>query len=172
MNTLIIYYSKTGFTKRYATWLSEMGDYKLLTYKEAQQTTLSSYDCIIFASWFHAGSIKKLDWFKQNCNFCKHKIVLATGASPSDSPEITAAMEKNFPNDGSDYQTFYLRSGLAPEKMGFGDKLMIQMFRKMMAKKSDKTAYEIELTEALSSSFDYCSKEYLAPVIDYLHTLN
>lgn len=170
MKTILIYCSKTGFTKKYAMWLKEMFPCTVVALDEGKKTDLSPYDTVLFASWFHAGSILSLDWFKKLDLKGRRKAVLATGASPAGSPEIGKAIENNFKDDLNDYQVFYLPGGLCYEKMGTGDKMMMKVFAHMMAKKPDKTEYEKQMAAALGSSFDLTDKRFLEPVVRYLET--
>ena len=59
MRLLIVYYSKTGFTKQYAQWLQEdlHGDCIPLPYRG--QVDFSSYDKVVFGSSVHSGRIRK-----------------------------------------------------------------------------------------------------------------
>lgn len=62
--TGVIYCSKTGFTRKYAEWLAEALGCEAVPYHQAAKTNWADCDTVIFASWFHAGRIQKLDWFK------------------------------------------------------------------------------------------------------------
>ncbi|MBQ5498936.1 MAG: hypothetical protein IIT73_03995, partial [Treponema sp.] len=64
MKTIVIYTSQTGFTKRYAEWISEASGAECVEFKQAKKIKLSDYDAIIFGSWFMAGGVTKLNWFK------------------------------------------------------------------------------------------------------------
>ena len=61
----VIYCSKTGFTRKYAEWLAEALGCEAVPYHQAAKTNWADCDTVIFASWFHAGRIQKLDWFKR-----------------------------------------------------------------------------------------------------------
>ena len=62
--TLVIYYSKTGFAKRYA---SAGGGPRLPLRPLSQRDSvdLAAYDKVVFGSSVHAGGIRKLGWFKK-----------------------------------------------------------------------------------------------------------
>lgn len=171
MNISVLYYSKTGFTKRYVEWLSDKINCNLISLDNLKTEQLNKCDILIFASWFHAGKIQKLEWFKAQNFTAKTKIILATGASPSDSPDINQAIRNNFVSDYDKYKIFYLPSGLCYEKMSFGDKCIMKVFGAMMKAKKDKTKYEQEMANMLGKSFDHSKKEYLESVISYIQGL-
>ena len=65
MKILVSYKSKTGFTKRYAEWISEELEADLTDVKDIKD--VSEYDLVIYGGWILGGlingfnDIKKLD---------------------------------------------------------------------------------------------------------------
>ena len=55
MKILIIYKSKTGFTKKYAEWIREETDAEIIPFKRKNKVTLNLYDTIIFGAPFTRG---------------------------------------------------------------------------------------------------------------------
>lgn len=170
MKTIIFYCSKTGFTERYAKWLAEELDCSAVAAGAKTPETMS-YDIVIFASWFHVGTIRKLDWFKKLPLEGKQKIVLATGAVPMGSPMIEEAMTANFKDDRKEYRTFYAAGGLNYEKMGWMDRLMMKAFVKMVRSKKEKSKAEEQMEQAIGHSYDLTRREYLKPLVDYWREL-
>ena len=70
MRTLVIYYSKTGFAKRYAQWLEEDLACRCVPFSQRDSVDLAAYDKVVFGSSVHAGGIRKLGWFKSSCPGC------------------------------------------------------------------------------------------------------
>ena len=100
MKKIVIYTSQTGFTKRYAEWISEESGAECVEFKQAKKIKLSDYDAIIFGGWCMAGGVTKLGWFKNQIeelsSESKKIMVYMVGASPAESPDIPLAMERNF----------------------------------------------------------------------------
>ena len=65
---IVIYNSQTGFTKKYAQWISEALECECVELNEAGKLNFEQYDAIIFGSWACAGGISKIKWFKNNLN--------------------------------------------------------------------------------------------------------
>ncbi len=65
MKSIVIYNSQTGFTKKYADWISEATGCKTVPFKQATKINLFEYDAVIFGSWCKAGHIQKIKWFKK-----------------------------------------------------------------------------------------------------------
>ena len=62
MKTLIVYFSQTGFTQKYAEWLAEALGGTTLTMKEASKKNdsfFNDFDAIIFGSWLSMEKIAK-----------------------------------------------------------------------------------------------------------------
>lgn len=133
--TGVIYCSKTGFTRKYAEWLAEALGCEAIPYHQAVKTNWTDCDTVIFASWFHAGRIQKLDWFKRLPLTGKARIVAAVGAMPADAPEVQAALRSNFADDWAQFRVFYLPGGLCYEKMGAADRALMAIFRRMVRQK-------------------------------------
>ena len=48
MKSIVIYNSQTGFTKKYAEWISEAAACECVEFKQAAKLNLSDYDAIVF----------------------------------------------------------------------------------------------------------------------------
>ena len=65
MRLLVVYTSKTGFTKRYAQWLAEDLSGDCFPLEQAARVDFSGYDAVAFGSSVHAGGVRKLAWLKK-----------------------------------------------------------------------------------------------------------
>lgn len=166
---LIIYRSVTGFTERYARWISEELGCEAMELKKASGKTMVGYHTIIFGGRFHAGLV---DGLKQGKKLfaesgAERLIVFATGATPgTETNMIDEAWKNNFtPEELTEIPHFYMESGLRQKNMPLGDKLMLRLFAAMMKKKKEKSEYETAMANALGSSFDHSSRAYIEPLI-------
>lgn len=174
MKSIIIYRSKTGFTQQYAQWLAASLSCKAVPYEKRTSVNLEEYDMLIFGGSFCAGTIGGLTWFKKETRNLKRasKVVLAVGAMPADAPEVSEALTANFSEaEQKEIRAFYLPGGLAYEKMGLKDKLMMKLFSKMMkrqAKKEGAGPEQKQMAETIARSYDSSDKAFLDPVISYV----
>ena len=60
MKTIVIYSSKTGFTRQYAEWIAKETGAECLPLAEAKKKDLAGYDAIVFGGWACVGSIKDI----------------------------------------------------------------------------------------------------------------
>lgn len=170
MKTIVIYNSKTGFTKRYAEWIAETAGAECLPLSEAKKKILTKYDAIVFGSWACAGSIKDIGWFTENMERWKEKklIVFCVGASPV-TPDVEKSLAQNF-NEPKLKQAnvFYCPGGLNYEKMTASSRFMMRMFVKAIKAKKNKTAVEEEMAKVMSSSYDISDRKYTEPILKCL----
>lgn len=170
---IIIYKSRTGFTKRYAKWLADSLKCECISIEEASRIGLSDYDVIIFGSSFRAGTIEEIKWYKEKVlPFGKINVVFVTGAMSPTSPEVVKSLEQNFTRqERREIRTFYLQSGLNYEAMNLKDKLMMKMFRSMLKSKKTKTEEERAFADLVQKSFDYSDPANMEPMLNYLQGL-
>lgn len=168
MKTVVIFNSQTGFTRRYAEWIAEASGADYMELSVAKKRDLSAYETIIFGGWACAGSISKLNWFKDNMDKWQDKklIVFCVGASPIDSPEVEPSLRRNFTEEQfKKVHVFYCPGGLHYEKMTLSSKLMMKMFLKMLHTKKDKTEADQEMIRMISASYDISDRNYIEPIL-------
>ena len=98
MKTAVIYNSQTGFTKKYAEWISKAVGADCFELGTAKRHNFDRYDTIVFGGWACAGKIHKISWFKSNMDKWADKTLIAfcTGGTPAESPEIENFLNNNF----------------------------------------------------------------------------
>lgn len=171
MKTIIIYYSQTGFTEKYAKWIAEETGARCLSLSTAKRENLSAYDTIIFGSFACAGTIRKLGWFKKNLEKWADKklILFCTGANPADSPEIEPFFRQNLREPVfRKVSAFYCPGGLNYEKMPAPSKAMMKMYVKMLRSQKDKTDADEEMIRIVSGSYDISDRKYIEPILKCL----
>lgn len=169
MKGIIIYHSKTGFTKKYAQWIGEELHFECLPYEKRNRVSLAEYDILIYGGSVHAGSIMGLKWLKGQKNGNQSSwIVFATGAIPAGPDTVRDMLEQNLKD--TQMKGFYFPGGINYEAMGAGNRLLMSMFRKMISGKKDKTPQEEEMAAALQSSYDLSDRKAIRPLIEYVHS--
>lgn len=172
MKTAVMYNSQTGFTKKYAEWISEAVGADCFELGTAKKQDFDIYDAIVFGGWACAGKISKISWFKSNMDKWSDKmlVVFCTGGSPAQSPEIETFLHGNFSEkERKMVHVFYCPGGFSYEKMSTGSKLMMKMFQKMVGAKKDKTEADIEMLKMISHSYDISDKKYIESIIKLFH---
>lgn len=147
MSKIIIYNSKTGFTSKYAKWLSEDLGIEAVAFKDAKKLDLSKYDTVIYGASIVAGMIRGIGDIKKMAP--KRLVVFAVGFTVESEEYINTLKKTN----NVDSMLFYLRGGVDFDKLGF--------FSKFIFKKVTKQTVSVDMT----------SKNYLNPLKEYIMTL-
>lgn len=172
MKTLIIYKSKTGFTKKYAEMIAEEISCDLVELKKAKPEKLAEYDTVVFGTRLFAGTVDDLKKAKEmfGQSGAKEFVVFATGATPNAAEAIVNDVWKNnfTPDELESIPHFYMQSGICYEKMPFGEKMMMKMAAKMMKNQKEKDEMGQGFEEALKGSFDISDKTYTTPLVEFL----
>lgn len=169
---LLIYNSKTGFTKKYATWISETIDCKLITFDEINKVNIEDYDIIIYGAGIKAGLIRNLKDFKNIVlnNNKKKIIIFATGGAPNDETITNKIKDNNFSKEElATIEFFYFQSGLNYEKMELSGKIMMNLYKFILKMKRNKSDTENGTSSSLSASYDASNKNNIKNLIDYLN---
>lgn len=160
--TVIIYRSKTGFSRRYAQWLAEDLQCQAVDYRERNRLRLPEYGTIILAGGLYAGQMAGLGWLKKQLpGLAGRRIAaLAVGCAPAATPDLPESMDKLF---GSTPQIkgFYCQGGLDYEHMGAVDRTMMAALRMMLKAQKNQQ----EMLDGISRSFDGTKREYLEPAV-------
>ena len=155
MKQIVIYKSRTGFTKKYAKWLAQSLNCECIPQEDVGGERLSDYDVIIFGSSFE-----------------KTNVLFVTGAMPPSSADAVKSIEQQLgKGEDREVKVFYLQSGLNYEAMNLGDKLMMKVFCKMMKSRKAHSEEEKALFEQMQKSFDVCEKANLEPMLNYIQGL-
>lgn len=168
---LLIYKSKTGFTKKYVDWITEKISCHTVAFSEINKVDIGRYETIIYGAGIHAGHIDGLEALKNKVlKFDdKNLIIFATGGAPITEDIVSKIKANNFKmNELENIGFYYFQSGLSYEKMGLLDKTIIKIYNKMLNLKNKKTAIEEGTSKTISLSYDHSKIEYIQPMIDYI----
>lgn len=170
MKKLIVYKSKTGFTERYAEWLSQELDCELKNVDWITIDYLFKYDLIIYGGSIQTGTINGLNFIKSDIEQLNGKkiIVFATGIKKSSEEYIAELKKANLP---SNMPFFYMRGGLDENKISLPDKLLLKIIKRMIKSKDKRSEADQELIDIIGTSVDYTDKKYINPMLDYINKL-
>jgi flavodoxin len=168
MNKIIVYKSKTGFTKKYAEWIAKELDSDIIEQKFFNKNYLKKYDLIIYGGSLHAIGIFGL---KKILKLLKNKqdkkiIVFAVGASPLKKKVLEEIKQHNFKN--KTIPLFYLRGGFNFKKLDLFNKIIMYLFIKNLESKKDKTKDEIGLIKAYKKPVDFTDKKNIKEIIKFI----
>lgn len=169
MKTIVIYKSKTGFTRKYGQFISEELNCQLYTYKASKKLNLDDYDLIIYGGSLYASGVLGLKKFKKRLKN-QRLIVFAVGATPPKEGLKDEIMNANFtPKEKDHVEFYYMRGGFNFNELNFIDKGLMLMMKRSIKKKDPKerTADEKGLLNAYEQPVDFTKKRNIEPLINY-----
>jgi len=172
MKTIVIYKSKTGFTKKYADWISEELSADIYEISNVTIDKLTDYETIICGGGLYAGGINGVKLITKNIDKLKDKniIVFATGASPEREEVISEVRNRNFtPKQQESIKFFYLRGGFDYKKLKFIDKMLMILLKFILKSKKNLTPDERGMLEAYNTPVDFTRKENIEEIISYVN---
>ena len=165
-DTVILYRSKYGATRRYAHWLQEALGCDLLENKDLRAAQLAPYRTVILGGGVYAGGIAGLSFLRKNWPALAEKRlrIFAVGASPYDEKAVQALQPKE-PLDA--VPLFYLRGAWDPAAMSWADRTLCGFLQKAVAKQdpAQDEPWMAALREAGGRSRDWTDRAALAPLL-------
>jgi flavodoxin len=177
MKIAVVYWSKTGFVKKYAEWIAEEIKADLIEGNSTSIEALKNYKSLVFGGSLYAVGINGADFIKKilnNPEFKSKKIaVFATGASSSTSEVINEVKNNNFDDqEQKRFKFFYLRGGFDYNKLGLKDKILMNMMKwKLKRKKKSGEKLdedEIGMLNAFDEAVDFTDKSSIKSLVEYI----
>jgi hypothetical protein len=160
---VIVYESKTGFTKKYADMLAAKTGMEIYNVKEISK--IGKQEEIIFLGWMKVGRIQGLSKvMNKNMNI---KAVCGSGTGRTAEPDVETILTRN---NLQNIPFFYMRGGCFPLKTLKGlDRIMMTMFVGVLERSKDKDEGQIEAISIIKNGFDGVKEENLIPLLDWLN---
>ena len=174
MKIAVVYQSKYGSTKQYATWLSEELNATLLERKSVKPQELLAYDLVIYGGGLYASGIAGVDLVTKNP--CNKLIIFTVGAANPVTTDYSEIINKNIPQQlQSKCKIFHLRGMLDYEKLNLVHRGMMAMMKKMTVDKKANEEFSDEdnaFVDTYGKKADFTDKAAIKPIVDYVKTLN
>ena len=161
MKRVVVYESGTGFTERSANWIGEDLGCEVKERMQVNAQSLAEYDQVIYGGWIMAGMISGYN--KVKAMNPKNLVVFGVGMTiPGDDVVAKLAEQNQIPVES----LFYFEGGFNPEKLGFFKKKIIDMIKKSIEKKEEKTEEDIYMLETCAGA-DRTNRAAIADLITY-----
>lgn len=178
MKTIIVYKSKYGSSRQYASWLAqELG----CEVKEPDTVTLnrlSEYDTIIYIGGLYAGSVNGFKKISKQLEALKGKQLLLCMVGMT-NPTETEKYRHMFENNVSEkyreaIKPFALRGDQLFSKMSGMHRLMMKMPKVMTEKipEAQRTEEDKRFIESFGKDMCFAKRENLRDIIEYIASFN
>lgn len=171
MKTIVIYKSKTGFTKKYAEWIANELAADIFESSMVKVENLMMYDNVIYGGGLYAGGINGAKLITQNLFKLKDKkiIVFATGASPARAEVIQEVRQKNFTPDQESYISFfYMRGGFSYSKLNCFDKILMTLLKWKLKMSKQLTSDDKGMLASYDMPVDFTRSKNIDQLINFI----
>jgi len=175
--TIVLYNSKTGYTKKYAEWIAAELDSEISSQRDFNLERYKEFDNIIFGGSLYATGISGVKKFMKGFNEVEGKkiIVFATGLSLKSEEVRTEVMKANFKSAfEKQIEFFYFRGGFNFQNLPAHDKVLMQLKKKMIERKAKKgtelTSDEKGMLTVYDHAVDYTNQRSIRGLLDYVRS--
>ena len=142
MNTLIIYGSQYGTTKRYAGKFAEMTHFPVVSYEAVK--TLTDYERIIYFGALYAGGVKGLKNTVKKLSPNTKLIIVTVGLADVCDQENISKIRSSIRRQVPEHllkaaSVFHLRGGIDYSKLNFMHRTMMKMLYHSLKSKSTES---------------------------------
>ena len=170
----VIYKSKYGTTKQYATWIAEELKADLFNRSRINPKELSGYDLVVYGGGLYAGGISGIDLVTRNP--CKNLVIFTVGLADPNTTDYSDIIRKNIPEEKfKDIKIFHLRGGIDYKKLGIVHKSMMAMLKKVMLDKKaeyERTEDDRMMTETYGKKVDFTDRKTIRPIVEYVRSFD
>ena len=176
MNTIVIYKSKYGATKKYAEWIAEALSCEMIDAKSVKAADLLKYDTIIYGGGLYAEVINGVSLITKNFEALKEKnlIVFSTAITPLSYREYydKYVIEKNFkPEMLKKIKIFNFMGKMLTEELSLVHRAALKSLKKIMMAKENPTELEKLLVNLCDYNDDECDRASADALIKYAREL-
>ena len=167
---IVVYKSVYGSTSTYAAWISRALDARLARSKEVTPVELGEYDTVIYGGGLYAGGIAGVKLITKT--HCKNLIIFTVGLADPNTTNYSTIIDRLSPEIRANAQFFHLRGGVDYKRLSIIHRIMMAMKKREILKKSanELTGEDREFLETYGCQIDFCDKESIKPLIDYVQS--
>ena len=174
MNSIVVYQSKSGFTKKYAQWIGAALGADICPRGDCRPKDLLNYDTIVYGGSLHAVGVSGVKLIKKNLKRLGERkiVVFACGASPYSEKLENELFEYNFsPQERSSLSFYYLRGGFDLNKLPVIDKFLMKLMEMKIRRTPEekRSPDDIGMLEAMYHPVDFTDRENIRRIVDPLH---
>lgn len=173
MNTIVIYKTKYGATKKYADWIAEELNCEAVDANKIVIEDVLKYDTIVYGGGLYAEVINGVHMLTKNMDKLKGKkiAVFTTGITPVDCRDYYDKMviEKNF-KEGvpENVRVFNYLGKMVIDELSLVHRTALKTLKKIMQGKENPSDMERMLVELCDADGDFCDKEAIGELIEYV----
>ena len=175
MNAIVVYKTKYGSTKKYAEWIGEELNCRVVDAKDITINELEQYDTIIYGGGLYAEAINGVSLITKNIDRLKNKkiAIFSTGITPLECRDYydKYVIERNFKNGVPDnVKIFNFMGKMLMDELTVVHKTALKSLKKIMSSKKDPSDIEKLLVELCDADGDFSDPAQITDLISWVVT--
>lgn len=169
MKGIVLYKSKYGNTKQYAQWIADELGFELRDFSQFKKKEIDNYEPIIFGTGVYMGKMNQL---KKALKYFTNKpiTIFACAGNEGIEKDIQDIKTNNFtPEELAYHHFFYLPGGVDFSKVKGMMKFMINIFRKVVEKKKNKTNDEVQILKGFTEPTNYVDQKNIVEITEFIN---
>ena len=169
MKTIVVYRSKSGYTRKYAHWIAEELNCDIK--ENAELSDILDYDTVIYGGGMYAGGFNGVKLITKNLDKLSGKKIalFAVGSNPGRENEMKQFWDRVLTSEQKkSIGHFYLRGGFDFSKLTKGDKILMKMLKIRLQKLKDPTEDEKGMLAAYDVPVDFSDKANIKELIQFI----
>ena len=174
MNTLIIYGSQYGTTKRYAEKFAEMTDLPIISFEDIEN--LEKYERVVYFGALYAGGVKGLKNTIKKLSPNTKLVIVTVGLADVCDEENISSIRSSIRKQVPEYlfrkaSIFHLRGGIDYQKLSLKHRLMMTLlYNKAKNMPEDKKTAEVRaMIETYNSKVDFVDFSCLDQIAESIY---
>ncbi|MBG9979722.1 hypothetical protein HZY91_01670 [Facklamia sp. DSM 111018] len=173
MTKIVVYYSKYGYTEKYANWIADTLACPCVPLDQVSQIDFSKIKTLILGSSLYAGTMKGSKLLDEHLD--KNLIAFSVGLRSPSEAYFTEIIENNFSKEVRDKVHFYqFQGGMNFKELSFIHRLLMRGIKKFTFDKVPVAERDEQFTKMLDcyyESFDFSDRSTIQPLIEQVDTL-
>lgn len=159
MKGAVIFRSRYGVTRQYATWIAEDTGFDLKDI-DKDSIDLSLYDRVIIGASIRAGKFINSGWIHKHRDELQSKelIIFSVGGYPPSAEDKIEKAKKNSIPEGLNYRYFALQGKISMDMLKWWERAAFSIISKL-DKKNDEIGNIVK-------GFDFVKRENIKPVVE------
>ena len=174
MNTVIIYGSQYGTTKRYAEKFAEMTDLPIINFEDIEN--LEKYERVVYFGALYAGGVKGLKNTIKKLSPNTKLVIVTVGLADVCDEKNISNIRNSIRKQAPEYffkkaSIFHLRGGIDYQKLSFKHKMMMKLlYNKAKNMPEEKKTAEVRaMVETYNSKVDFVDFSCLEQIAESIY---
>lgn len=166
----VIYDSKYGSSKQYATWIAQSLNADLMMKKQVNLHLLSKYEIIVYGGGIYDNKLSGINLLTENIYYLKEKPVAIFACGLSEHCIDNVKEIESISKEVDMLKLFSFKGAMDFEKLDFIDKIKMKFIYKKLSKKESLNDEEKALLETHNTSTNLIDKNSINELVSYVES--